>query len=58
MEEHVETAETIISRLHKEEARWLDLQFVDLAGLLQHVTMPVHMLEERHFSEGIPKLDP
>ncbi|EQD27082.1 Glutamine synthetase, beta-Grasp domain protein [mine drainage metagenome] len=51
------TSENIIGRLEKEQVRWLDLQFVDLAGLLQHVTMPMHMLEARHFSEGIPKLD-
>jgi glutamine synthetase len=51
------TSENIIGRLEKEQVRWLDLQFVDLTGLLQHVTMPTHMLEARHFSEGIPKLD-
>ena len=51
------TAETIIDKLRAEEVRWLDLQFVDLTGLLQHVTMPANMLEARHFHEGIPKLD-
>ncbi|MDE1820364.1 MAG: type I glutamate--ammonia ligase [Euryarchaeota archaeon] len=51
------TAETIIDKLKAEEVRWLDLQFVDLTGLLQHVTTPANMLEARHFSEGIPKLD-
>ncbi len=51
------TPETIIQKLKAEEVRWLDLQFVDLTGLLQHVTVPASTLEERHFSEGIPKLD-
>jgi glutamine synthetase len=49
--------ETVIGRLKKEDVRWVDLQFVDLAGFMQHVTVPVNILEGRHFHEGLPKLD-
>ncbi len=49
--------ESLIERLNADNVRWIDLQFVDLTGLLQHVTIPAHSLETRHFTEGIPKLD-
>jgi len=52
-----ESAQEVIDRLKKEEVRWLDLQFVDLTGQFQHVTIPTHILESRHFEDGIPKLD-
>ncbi len=54
---HATSPERLIEQLRREEVRWIDLQFVDLTGLLQHVTIPAHHLEARHFSEGIPKLD-
>jgi len=39
------------------KVRFVDLQFVDLSGRLQHVTIPSHALDERSFKYGVPKLD-
>lgn len=33
-------------------AKMLDIRFTDLPGLLQHVTYPIHMLEEGVFEDG------
>jgi glutamine synthetase len=49
--------ESVLEQLKKEDIRWIDLQFVDLLGLLQHVTVPARTIEKKHFLEGIPKLD-
>ncbi len=37
--------------------RFVDLQFVDITGRLQHVTIPSHGLTEDSFKVGVPKLD-
>ena len=37
--------------------RFVDLQFADISGRLQHVTIPSHALDEESFKNGIPKLD-
>ena len=38
-------------------AKFVDLQFADIAGRLQHVTIPSHALSEDSFRVGVPKLD-
>jgi len=39
------------------KVRFVDLQFADLTGRLQHVTVPSSRIDERSFSDGVPKLD-
>ena len=35
----------------------MDLQFSDVPGRMQHVTIPAEMLNEKTFTEGVSKLD-
>ncbi|MDE1860415.1 MAG: type I glutamate--ammonia ligase [Candidatus Micrarchaeota archaeon] len=37
--------------------KWVDLQFTDLLGRLQHVTVPADQFDREAFSEGFGKLD-
>ncbi|GBC71581.1 Glutamine synthetase 1 [Candidatus Calditenuaceae archaeon HR02] len=37
--------------------KYIDLQFTDVPGRLQHVTIPAKFLDEDSFSSGVPKLD-
>jgi glutamine synthetase len=46
-----------VARLKADGIRWVDLQFVDLIGGLQHITVPAHAIQERDFKNGIGKLD-
>ena len=39
------------------EAKFIDLQFTDLPGKLQHVTIMLDGLDESYFESGFPKLD-
>jgi glutamine synthetase len=36
------------------EVKMLDLRFIDMPGTWQHLTIPVHRLDEELFKEGIP----
>ncbi|MHB8565888.1 MAG: type I glutamate--ammonia ligase [Nitrososphaerales archaeon] len=47
----------VFSKLQSENVRFIDLQFTDVPGRLQHVTIPVESLEEDSFKDGVPKLD-
>lgn len=49
--------EDVIRELNKLGAEYVDLQFTDLPGKLQHVTTTVSFLEKEHFTQGVPKLD-
>ncbi|MEM0259418.1 MAG: glutamine synthetase, partial [Thermoproteota archaeon] len=49
-------AETL-EKIKKENVRFLDLQFTDVLGRLQHVTVSTSSLSEESLVEGIPKLD-
>ncbi|MFQ5761925.1 MAG: glutamine synthetase beta-grasp domain-containing protein, partial [Candidatus Bathyarchaeia archaeon] len=50
--------EEVISLIRKENIRFIDLQFADVPGRLQHTTIPtMGSLELESFTEGIPKLD-
>ncbi|MFH1327283.1 MAG: type I glutamate--ammonia ligase [Candidatus Bathyarchaeota archaeon] len=51
------SATDIINLIKKEKIEFIDLQFTDLPGRLQHVTLPACQLDEDAFTEGVPKLD-
>lgn len=51
------TPSDIISLIEKDKVRFIDLQFTDLSGRLQHVTIPSRTLDEDSFNTGVPKLD-
>ncbi|MDG7001071.1 MAG: type I glutamate--ammonia ligase [Nitrososphaerota archaeon] len=46
-----------MSLMQQENVRYVDLQFTDVPGRLQHVTVPTDSLEEDSFKDGVPKLD-
>ena len=46
-----------LEKLDQFEARWVDLQFLDLAGILRRVTVSRRLIDESVFEEGIGKLD-
>ncbi|MBI4361124.1 type I glutamate--ammonia ligase [Candidatus Micrarchaeota archaeon] len=43
--------------MKEERISWVDLQFVDLVGALQHISVPAHTLDEKDFEIGVGKLD-
>ncbi|MCS7140329.1 MAG: type I glutamate--ammonia ligase [Candidatus Nezhaarchaeota archaeon] len=47
----------VLDLLSKDEVKFVDLQFADLAGSLRHVTIPRREVDEDLFKEGAPKLD-
>ena len=47
----------VIELLQKEKVRFVDLQFTDLPGRLQHVTIPSRAVTQSTFEDGVPKLD-
>ena len=46
-----------IEFIEEQGVKFIDLQFTDLPGRLQHMTIPVRQLKEETFVEGVPKLD-
>lgn len=46
-----------LSAVKSHNIRFVDLQFSDIQGRMQHVTIPSEALEQESFSEGVPKLD-
>ena len=51
------TPTDVLSAIEKSKIRFIDLQFTDLTGRLQHVTIPASNLNEDSFRSGVPKLD-
>jgi len=49
--------DAILKRIQSENIRWIDLQFVDLLGGLQHITIPSTSIGVDEFKRGIGKLD-
>ena len=47
------TAHSIVQRIKDEEIRFLDLKFVDLFGMLQHLTVPAEIVSEDIFRQGV-----
>ncbi len=50
-------ATEVLGEINSKQIKWVDLQFVDLIGGLQHVSIPVHEFGEKEFTNGIGKLD-
>jgi glutamine synthetase len=50
-------ASLALERLDQLQVRWVDLQFLDLAGILRRVTISRRLVDEDIFKEGIGKLD-
>jgi glutamine synthetase len=51
------TGAEALARLKADNVKWVDLQFVDLVGGLQHITVPSYHVTERDFTVGMGKLD-
>src|SRR6266704_4746971 len=51
------TVASALKRIETEGIRWIDLQFVDLLGALQHITIPSTSLGPEEFKRGVGKLD-
>lgn len=47
----------LLQQFKHDGIRWVDLQFVDLLGFLQHITVPAHAIGEGELKNGIGKLD-
>jgi len=47
----------VMDIIQKEKVKFVDLQFTDLPGRLQHITLPAHQIDEDIFENGVPKLD-
>src|SRR5207247_8640592 len=51
------TVASALKRIETEGIRWIDLQFVDVLGALQHITIPSTSLGPEEFKRGVGKLD-
>ncbi|EZQ06888.1 glutamine synthetase [Candidatus Acidianus copahuensis] len=51
------TAEDFLKFIKDNKVNWLDLQFTDLPGRLQHITIPIDEVDESSVKEGFGKLD-
>ncbi|MGQ0537202.1 MAG: type I glutamate--ammonia ligase [Methanobacteriota archaeon] len=51
------TPKTVLDRMKKDGVKWVDLQFVDVIGGLQHITIPAAGVDEKTFTKGVGKLD-
>ncbi|HKZ89411.1 MAG TPA: type I glutamate--ammonia ligase [Thermoplasmata archaeon] len=49
--------DAVLKRIESEKIRWVDLQFVDLLGGLQHITIPSTSIGPDEFKRGVGKLD-
>ena len=47
----------VVEELRRKGVRWVELQFVDLAGYLHSTTVPLHLLDEDAFTRGLGQLD-
>jgi len=53
----IQETDGIFERMKGEKIRWVDFQFTDLVGGLQHITVPLSSLDSRSFETGVNKLD-
>jgi glutamine synthetase len=51
------TVPQVIEKIAQDNVRFVDLQFADIQGRLQHVTIPSESVEQEIFKDGVPKLD-
>src|SRR5439155_1675823 len=47
------TVASVLKRIETEGIRWIDLQFVDVLGALQHITIPSTSLGAEEFKRGV-----
>ncbi len=47
----------VLEKISQNGIKFVDLQFTDIQGRMQHVTVPSSELAEDSFKEGVPKLD-
>jgi glutamine synthetase len=47
----------VLKLLKQDSVKFVDLQFTDVPGRLRHVSIPVEMMKEEMFSDGVAKLD-
>ncbi|MEM2736973.1 MAG: type I glutamate--ammonia ligase [Thermoproteota archaeon] len=52
-----EVASKVMQKIVEEGIRFIDLQFTDVPGRLQHITIPAIRFKSSYFIEGVPKLD-
>jgi glutamine synthetase len=52
-----ERIEYALNTIRENNVKWIDLQFTDLLGHLQHITIPASEFTEESFNEGFGKLD-
>ena len=51
------TPKDVLDVISKNGINFVDLQFSDVPGRMQHVTIPAGMMSEKTFTEGVSKLD-
>src|SRR5256886_16791392 len=51
------TVASVLKQIENEKIRWIDLQFVDLLGALQHITIPATSLGSEEFKRGVGNRD-
>lgn len=57
LESNIKKAEALFEKIKSENIRFIDLQFTDVPGRLQHVTVSTSSLSPDDLLNGIPKLD-
>src|SRR5207245_10193794 len=50
------TVASVLKQIETDRIRWVDLQFVDVLGALQHITIPSTSLGPEDFKRGVGKL--
>ena len=48
---------SILDKIRLNDVKWLEFQFVDVLGSLQHINIPTASISEEDFVEGFGKLD-
>src|SRR3972149_4576747 len=51
------TGKDVLGQISANKVKFVDLQFSDVPGRMQHVTIPSEMINEKTFAEGVAKLD-
>lgn len=51
------TPKQVLAEIKEKDVKFVDLQFMDVPGRIQHVSITSTMLEEDTFEEGVAKLD-
>ena len=52
-----DTIDAAMGLLKEHKVKWVDLQFTDVLGRLQHITIPANQFNREGFTEGFGKLD-